>query len=106
MDRSAVLAPDGISITAQIEAGTEYQHILESLAVASRASTPAATAEVPTLDAALPPAKDFATESTVAALPPRTPSVGSGWSYDLGEPDVDEDDDESTHFAAAAVDAQ
>ncbi len=105
-DRSAVLAPAGISITAQIVAGTEYQHILESLAVASRASTPAAAAEVPTLDAALPPAKDYATESTVAALPPRTPSVGSGWSYDLGEPDVDEDDDESTPFAAAAVDAQ
>lgn len=98
-DRSATLNPAGISITAQVVAGAEYQHILDSLAVASReAVTPTPEAEIPAAAEQLADVDQDDVEITIERVPATTPTAATGWDFDLDEDDVDE-----THEIPAAV---
>ena len=88
-DRSATLNPAGISITAQVVAGEEYQHILDSLDVASR------EAVTPTIEVEIPAAADEPlevdpddVEVTVERVPATTTTAATGWDFDLTEDDV------------------
>jgi len=88
-DRSAVLDPAGISITAQIVAGAEYQHILNSLAVASReavtAPSPietASAAEAPVVDVDETPVPEISIERV-----PASTTLTPGWDFDLDDAD-------------------
>ncbi|MFC6356431.1 alcohol dehydrogenase catalytic domain-containing protein [Luethyella okanaganae] len=96
---SATLNPAGISITAPVVAGAEYQHILDSLAVASReAVTPTPEAEIPAATVGLVDVDHDDVEITIERVPATTPTASTGWDFDLDEDDVDE-----THEIPAAV---
>lgn len=91
-DRSATLNPAGISITAQIVAGAEYQHILDSLAIASRdAVTPSAEIEIPAPTTKLLATAEDDVEVTIERVPASTPTTTTGWGFALDEDDVDDD---------------